>query len=133
MTGHHLFDPNGLPPASGFSYGALAAEGRILHIAGMTGHREDGSIADSIARQFGDACRSVAKVIAQAGGSSTDLVSMTIYTSEIAGYRANLAEIGREYRAVFGKHYPPMALIGIGELFDPRAVVELVGVAVVSK
>ena len=97
----------------------------------MTGHHEDGSIAPSIEDQFGDACRSVVAVIEEAGGSPTDLVSMTIYTSDIAAYRASLSEIGQRYRAVFGKHYPPMALFGISELFDPRAKVELVCVAVV--
>jgi enamine deaminase RidA (YjgF/YER057c/UK114 family) len=35
------------------------------------------------------------------------------------------------YREVFGKVYPPMSLIGVGALFDPDAVVELVAVAAV--
>lgn len=131
MSRHQFFDPEGFPPASGFSYGSVSGQGRLLHIAGMTGHHVDGSIAPSLVDQFGDACRSVLTVIEEAGGSATDLVSMTIYTSDIAGYRADLPEIGQRYRAVFAKHYPPMALIGISELFDPRAVVELVCVAVV--
>ena len=36
MTRHHLFDPAGMSPAMGFSYGALADQGRLLHIAGLT-------------------------------------------------------------------------------------------------
>jgi enamine deaminase RidA (YjgF/YER057c/UK114 family) len=56
---------------------------------------------------------------------------MTIYTTDVQGYRDNLVPIGAAYREVFGKHYPPMALIGVTELFDPEAVVELVCVAVV--
>ena len=32
----------------------------------------------------------------------------------------------------FGKHYPAMALFGVTGLFDPAAMVELVGVAVVA-
>ena len=131
MSRHELFDPEGFPPASGFSYGSLAAAGRLLHIAGMTGHHVDGSIAGTLVDQFGDACESVVRVIEEAGGSPTDLVSMTIYTSDIAAYRAHLPEIGQRYRAVFGKHFPPMALFGIRELFDPRALVELLCVAVV--
>jgi enamine deaminase RidA (YjgF/YER057c/UK114 family) len=131
MSRHELFDPEGLPEASGFSYGALAAEGRLLHIAGLTGHHGDGSIGVELVDQFATACSSVAKVIEEAGGSPTDLVSMTIFTSDLAAYRANLSRLGEAYRGVFGKHYPPMALIGIGELFDPRATVELSCVAVV--
>lgn len=131
MSRHRLFDPEGMPPAIGFSYGALPVEGRPLHVAGLTGHRADGSIDDDLVGQFAEACRSVARVIAEAGGEPSDLVSMTIYTTDIEGYRASLPALGEGYRAVFGKHYPPMALLGIAGLFDPAALVELVCVAVV--
>lgn len=131
MSRHHLFDPEGMPPAVGFSYGALAAGGRTLHIAGLTGHAEDGSIEPGLVDQFGAACESVAHVISSAGGEPADLVSMTIYTTDIQSYRENLQPLGGRYRQVFGRHYPPMALIGVAELFDPAALVELVAVAVV--
>ena len=131
MSRHHLFNPDHMAPAAGFSYGAVAAEGRTLHIAGLTGHRRDLSIDEGIVDQFSAACRAVASVIEEAGGEPTDLVSMTIYTSAIEEYRQHLEEIGVAYRMVFGKHYPPMALLGISELFDPKALVELVCVAVV--
>lgn len=131
MSRHHLFNPDGMPPAAGFSYGAVAAEGRTLHLAGLTGHRRDLSIDEGIVDQFSAACRAVAGVIEEAGGEPTDLVSMTIYTTAIEEYRQHLEEIGLAYRMVFGKHYPPMALLGISELFNPKALVELVCVAVV--
>lgn len=122
-----------MPPATGFSYGSIAGPGRILHIAGLTGHNADGSIDEGLVDQFGTACRSVARVIEEAGGETSDLVSMTIYTSDIEGYRNNLKRLGESYRDVFGKHYPPMALFGISQLFDPAAKVELVCVAVVPE
>lgn len=131
MSRHELFNPTELAPPSGFSYAAVAAPGRTVHLAGITGHGPDGSIAIGLVAQFARACRTVAEVIEASGGSPTDLVSMTIFTTEIATYRASRSELGEEYRAVFGKHYPPMALFGIAELYDPRAVVELVCVAVV--
>jgi len=133
MSRHRLFDPAGMPPASGFSYGALADSGRVLHIAGITGHAADGSIDIDLVDQFGAACAGVARVIAEAGGSPSDLVSLTIYTTDIETYRARPKELGVSYREVFGRHYPPMALFGIAELFDPRALVELIGVAVVPE
>jgi enamine deaminase RidA (YjgF/YER057c/UK114 family) len=133
MTRHHLFDPEGLPEAVGFSYGAIPAQGRTVHLAGITGHAEDGSIGDGLVEQFGRACQSVARVIAAAGGEPSDVVSMTIYTTDIAAYRASLKELGEVYRAVFGRHYPPMALLGIDELADPKAVVELICVAVIPE
>lgn len=133
MSRHKLFDPDGMPAARGFSYGAISAGGQLLHIAGITGHRADQSIEDDIVAQFAQACRSVARVIEEAGGAPTDLLSMTIYTTAIDGYRENLRPIGAAYREVFGKHFPPMALLGVAELFDPKALVELICVAVVPE
>lgn len=131
MSRHHFFDPEGLPAASGFSYGAISSGGRLLHIAGMTGRKADGTIADDMVEQFSVACQGVARVIDEAGGEPSDLVSMTIFTSDVAGYKSRLRPIGERFRAVFGRHYPPVALVGIAELFDEEAVVELICVAVI--
>lgn len=131
MTRHHMFNPEGLPQARGFSYGAVAAGGRTLYLSGITAERIDGTFPDGVAAQFGEACARVALVISDAGGDPTDLVSMTIYTTDVAGYKADLGKIGAEYREVFGRHFPPIALIGVAELFEKEALVELVCVAVV--
>jgi enamine deaminase RidA (YjgF/YER057c/UK114 family) len=103
--------------------------GGTLHIAGQTGHYPDLTIDAGLVEQFAQACRSVMRVIEEAGGRPDDLVSMTIFTTDVQAYRDNLGPIGAAYREVFGKHYPPMALIGVSELLDPEAVVELVCVA----
>ena len=131
MSRHRLFNPEGMAPATGFSYGAVVREGNTLYIAGITGHYVDLTIDEGIADQFGRACESLAKVIVESGGEPSDLVSLTIYTSDMALYRDNLKPIGESWRATFGKEFPPMALIGISELLDPKAMVELVGVAVI--
>lgn len=131
MSRHHLFNPEGLPEAVGFSYGAVAAPGRLLHLAGITGVRPEGGFDDSVVEQFAIACRTVATVIAGAGGHPSDLVAMTIYTTAIGEYQENMKPIGTAYRGVFGRHFPPMALIGVNTLFDPAAKVELSCVAVV--
>lgn len=131
MSRHQLINPSDLPPPSGFSYAAKTAAGRTVHLAGLTGHHADGSLDVDLVDQFRAACRLVAHVIGEAGGEPGDLVSMTIYTTDIDIYRARGKDLGVAYQSVFGKHYPPMALFGIDELFDPAALVELVCVAVV--
>lgn len=131
VTRHHMFNPEGLPEAKGFSYGALAAQGRALYVSGITAERTDGTFPHGIAPQFGEACARVARVISAAGGEPTDLVSMTIYTTDVAGYKAELGAVGAAYRQVFGRHFPPIALLGVAELFEKDALVELVCVAVV--
>jgi len=131
MSGHQFLNPEGLAPARGFSHGAVPANGRTLYIAGQTGHHQDMSLDEGLVEQFARACQSVAALITEAGGNPTDLVSMTIYTTDVPGYRESLGPIGEAYRQVFGKHFPPMALIGVAELFDPNAKVELVCTAVI--
>ncbi len=131
MSSHQFLNPEGLAPARGFSHGVIPTQGKTLYIAGQTGHHEDMTLDDGLVEQFARACQSVAKVIAEAGGEPDDLVSMTIYTTDVARYKENLGPIGRAYREVFGKHFPPMALIGVAELFDSEARVELVCTAVI--
>ncbi len=125
-------NPSQLSPPAGFSHGVLSGPGRILHIAGETGHHQDMTVDDGFVAQFARACENVAAVVEEAGGAPTDVVSLTIYTTDVASYRDNLSEVGKAYRAVFGRHYPAMALIGVSDLVDPSAVVEITGVAVIE-
>lgn len=133
MSRHRLVNPEGMLPPIGFSYAAVAPEGELVHLAGITGHRADGSIEDDLVAQFRDACRSVARVLQEVGGDPSDVVSTTIYTTDMSGYRAKSKPIGEAYRDTFGTHYPPTALVGVADLFDPKCLVELVCVAVVSR
>jgi enamine deaminase RidA (YjgF/YER057c/UK114 family) len=131
MTRHPMLDPEGMPEAVGFSHGVLSGEGQALFVAGQIGVAPDGSVPPGLVEQFGLACAAVARVIETGGGTPTDLVSLTIYTTDMDGYRRDPKGIGAAYREVFGKHFPAMALIGVSELFVPEALVELVAVAVV--
>ncbi len=88
--------------------------------------------ADSpLARQFGAALANVMRVVEAAGGGVADVGRVTIYVTDMDDYRGSLAEVGAEYRAVFGKHFPAMALVAVTELVDPRAVVEVEATAVI--
>jgi enamine deaminase RidA (YjgF/YER057c/UK114 family) len=65
------------------------------------------------------------------GGEPDDLVSLVVYTTDMAEYRASLSELGEVWRRRFGRRYPALALVGASALFEPDARVELMGVAVV--
>jgi enamine deaminase RidA (YjgF/YER057c/UK114 family) len=128
---HELRNPETLPPPKGFSHAVFPADGRTVYLAGQTGHRADGSLDDGLVDQFDQACANVVEALRAAGGQPAHLVSLTIYTTDLEGYRSSRASIGEAYRRSFGKHYPAMALLGVSGLVDPEAKVELVGVAVV--
>jgi enamine deaminase RidA (YjgF/YER057c/UK114 family) len=129
---HSLINPPDLPEAIGFSHVAVAAGTQSIYLAGQSGHHPDGSIEIGLLAQFGQACRNVATALESAGADRGDLVSLHIYVIDVAAYRGLRRELGRAYREVFGRHYPPMALLGVSGLFDPEALVELVGVAVMA-
>lgn len=128
---HRLINPPELPEAVGFSHVAIPAQGQLIHLAGQSGHLPDGSIETGLLAQFGQACRNVATALEAAAAAPDDVVSLHIYVTDVPAYRSLRSELGKAYREAFGHHYPPMALIGITELFDPAAVVELVALAVI--
>lgn len=128
---HRFVSPLELPEAIGFSHVAVPARGQHIYLAGQSGHRADGTIDIGLLAQFAQACRNVSAALEAVGAAPGDVVSMNIYVIDVASYRGLRSELGQAYREVFGHHYPPMALLGVGELFDPDAVVELVAVAVI--
>ncbi|MDA2814446.1 RidA family protein [Nocardiopsis sp. RSe5-2] len=133
-TRHLLVDPPGLAPAVGFAHAVAAAPGRTVHLAGQTAQLPDGTIgAPDLPGQFHLALGNLVTALRAAGGAPGDLVSLTVYTTDVPAYRADLKHIGRVYRRHLGRHYPAMALFGVTELFDPQARVELVGIAVVPE
>jgi enamine deaminase RidA (YjgF/YER057c/UK114 family) len=127
---HLPINPDTLLPPIGFSHGMVAEPGRLLFLGGQTGHRADGSLADGLVEQFAQALRNIASVLDHAGGRPEHLVSMQIYVTDVAAYRAAPKELGRAYREVLGRHFPAMALLGTPALYDPNAVVEIITTAV---
>lgn len=124
----------GWPVPKGFENGVVA-EGRVLFVAGQIGGtpRDDGSYVfekKDLAGQFGQALANVLAVVRAAGGDVSDVVRLTVYVTNVADYRASLREVGRAYREHMGKHFPAMALVGVTELVEREAVVEIEATAV---
>jgi enamine deaminase RidA (YjgF/YER057c/UK114 family) len=130
---HRLVNPETLPPPRGYSHAVVAAAGTVVALAGQTGHRADGTIEDDLAGQFDQAAANVAEALRAAGGRPEHLVQLLIFVTDVAVYRDHREEIGEAYRRHLGRHFPAMALLGVSELVDPRAQLELVGLAVVPE
>ena len=131
-TPHRVVNPEGLAPPVGFAHAVVAAPGRTVHLGGQAAQGPDGTIRGAtLVEQFEAAAGNLVAALAAAGGSPEHLVSLHIYTTEIDRYRASLAELGAAYRRHLGRHYVATALFEVAGLFDPQALVELVGTAVV--
>lgn len=132
QSAHRLVNPLELAPAVGFSHAVVAAPGRTVYLGGQTAQRRDGTIGgETLSEQFDLALANLVTAVRAVGGEPEHLVSMIVYTTDAAGYRAGLGELGQIYRRHLGKHYPAMAFFEVSGLFDPAALVELVCTAVI--
>ena len=133
VSPHEIRNPPTLPRPSGFSHAVVAQAGRTIYLAGQTAQRPDGSIVPgTMAEQFEVAAGNVVLALAAAGARPQDLVSLQIFVTDVAEYQRISKEIGAAYRRHFGRHYPAMALLEVSRLFDPGAMVELMGIAVTA-
>ncbi len=129
---HEILNPETLAKPVGFSHAVIAAPGRMVFLGGQAGHDAEGRIVSAdIAEQFSRAASNVVEALTAAGGSVEDLVSMQIYVTDVAAYRAALSDLAVAYRRHLGRHYPAIALFEVTGLFDPAARVELVCTAVI--
>jgi enamine deaminase RidA (YjgF/YER057c/UK114 family) len=123
-------NPASLPTPSGYSHGTLS--GNTLYLGGQTALDAQMQIVPGgIVEQFRQAFANVLATLAEAGGIPEDLVSITIYLTDIPDYQAHGREIGRAWRELAGPVYPAMAGIGTTALWQPEAMIEIVGVAVI--
>lgn len=132
MTEHEILTPPELATPRGYAHGVAVTRGRTVYLAGQTSLLPDGSIAGAdLVEQYDIAAGNVVAVLRAAGGKPADLVSLQVFVTDVAEYRAARPLLRDVWRRHFGNHYPAMALLGVTELFDPAARVELMGVAVI--
>jgi enamine deaminase RidA (YjgF/YER057c/UK114 family) len=123
----------GLAPPVGYSHAVVVPPGKTVYLGGQTAQAADGTIqGDSFVEQFDVAAGNLITALRAAGGEPDDLVSLQVFVTDVGAYRSATRELKSVWRRHFGRHYPAMALLGVTELLDPRAMVELVGVAVLA-
>ncbi len=125
-----MIQPEGWRRPRGYSNG-MAARGELLAVAGMIGWDENEVlVADDFVGQFRQALANVVATVVAAGGRPSSLISLTIYVTDKHEYIASLREVGQAYRELLEKHFPAMALVQVAALLEPRAKVEIQGLAV---
>ena len=125
MSPHRIVNAPELGAPSGFSH-AVVATGPTVYLAGQIGS------GTTIIEQFDHAARNLIVALKAAGGDAGDLVSLQVFVTDVAAYKESLPGLGAVWRKHFGRHYPAMGLFGVTELFEPDALVELIGVAVLA-
>ncbi|GAA4896378.1 RidA family protein [Streptomyces coeruleoprunus] len=127
----HRINPAELSPPTGFTHAVTATGSRLVFLAGQTALDGDGKVVGAtVEAQFERALTNLLTALREAGGTPADLARVTVYTTDVPAYRAAAPELGRIWRALAGRDYPAMALIGAARLWDEEALVEVDGVAV---
>ncbi|MDR2987649.1 MAG: RidA family protein [Nocardiopsaceae bacterium] len=126
-------NPPELPRPSGLSHAIVASGGDLVFLAGQTALDKTGSVVgDDLVTQFEQALSNLLTALRAAGGAPEHLTSLTIYVTDLAGYRASAREIGAVWRRLAGPGYPAMAALEVSRLWDTAAMVEVQGFAVIS-
>ena len=129
MTMRHL-NPKGWPQPKGSSNG-IVAEGRFVFVAGMIGWDEEERFADGFVAQFEKVLENTVAVLTEAGAGPQHIVRMTWFVKDLDAYRDSLAGVGQAYRRIIGRNFPTMAVIGVNDLVESEALLEIETTAVV--
>lgn len=125
--------PPGWPRPKGYSNG-ISSRGRMIFTAGVIGWDEkERLVAPDLAGQLRQVLLNTIAILAEDGAGPEHIVRMTWYVIDREEYVENIAEIGAEYRAVIGRHYPAMAVVQVGALMEPGARIEIETTAVVPE
>jgi len=128
--GLRVLQPSGWPMPKGYANG-ISAEGRIVVTGGVIGWDQHEHLPDGFLAQARQVLENIAAILAEGEARPEHLVRLTWYVVDIDQYLANLKELGRIYREIFGSHYPAMALVQVVRLVEKAARLEIEATAVV--
>lgn len=121
-----ILTPKSIPPPVGsYSHGIVA--GGFVFVAGTVGLGPDNRIPPDagIEAQTLQAIDNVAAILAEAGATLTDIVSATVYVSDMADYAGFASAWGER----FGAHHPARATVR-ADLVHPLLKVEIQAIAI---
>jgi enamine deaminase RidA (YjgF/YER057c/UK114 family) len=124
-----VLQPAGWPRPPGYANGILA-EGRLVVLAGQIGWNAEGRMAEGLPAQIGQALANIVALLKEAGAGPGELVRLTWFVTDMRAWREQQPAIGAAYRAAIGKHFPAMSVIGVSQLVEPEALVEIEASAV---
>jgi enamine deaminase RidA (YjgF/YER057c/UK114 family) len=121
--------PPGWPRPKGYA-NAMMGSGTSIHVAGQIGWDAEGRFAQGMVAQIEQALRNILAILAEAKAGPEHIASLTWYVTDMPAYRACGRELGPIWRAVMGRNFPAMAVLGVSSLVEPDACVEIEAVAI---
>ena len=129
-TGQRVLQPASWPRPRGYANGIVAA-GETIFLAGQIGWDAQGRFAPRAWQtRWARRLTNIVTLLAEAGAEPQHLVRLTWFVTDLGAYRENQVTIGAAYRRVIGRHFPTMSVIGVSQLVEPAALVEIEATAV---
>ncbi|MFJ8745600.1 RidA family protein [Embleya sp. NPDC127516] len=118
-------------PSGHFSQGiSVDVRGRLVFLSGMTARDLDGTVIGKgdIEAQTQKVCENLQAAMAAAGGSMTDIVSVTVFVRNTEHFAA----IHRIRRQFFADPPPASTLVEVSKLVDPEMLIEINAIAAIE-
>lgn len=109
---------------------AAVRAGGTLYLTGHTGETAEGVFPHDVEAQVRGTFRNIALTPAEADVGWPHVVELTSYHVGLRGQAAVLLAVATEF---LKEPYPAWTAVGVSELFDPEAVIEISCVAVVPQ
>jgi enamine deaminase RidA (YjgF/YER057c/UK114 family) len=116
--------PADWPAPKGYAHGMMGS-GTFVVLAGQIGWSPEGVFADGFSPQVAQALRNILIILSDAGATPNHIARMTWYVTDMQAYRESAKELGKVWRELMGRHYPAMAVVGVTELVEREALVEI--------
>ncbi len=125
-----LHDRN-LGSGSLYSHVVVAKPGETIFVSGQLPRNEAGEVVgvDDMSAQIEQVVANLRTALKAAGATLDDVVATTTYTTEIDLYFQN---VGTRLKLFNADRMPTSTTIGVDRLSDPRFMVEINAIAVVS-
>jgi len=130
---HQFLHPHHWKRAKGYANG-IAAEGRIVFVAGQVGWNADQKFeSQDFVAQTRQALQNIVAVVLEAGGAPEHITRLTWFITDKREYLSRLAEVGEAYRSVMGTHFPAMTMVQVVALVEDEAKVEIEASAAIPR
>ena len=115
-------------PPPGLFANCLVA-GNTIHISGQHAGAPDGAVGgNSVLQQSREAFRRVLSLIEAAGGTSDDVVKLTVYLCDMT----QKSDVSSARRELFAEPMPCSTLVGVTALAHDDLLVEIDAIAVIG-
>ena len=120
-----------VPPPVGHYSQAIAANGRMVFVSGMTARRADGTLAGigDIEAQTRQVCENIKAAVEAAGGTLDDICRVDVYVRNMEHFE-QIHAVRRQY---FKPPLPASTMVEITKMTSPEYLIEINAIAVIPE